>query len=773
MAEAFGVVASALAVTELSAKVIQLCGKYWGAVRHAKEDIDRVIKEVKSVKEVVDNLEILLKGTGGTKLSTSQKLRDALGECRSQLESLEGRLAPSSTRRLMNRFRINDLKWPFENEDVEKILQGLSRCTQSLTAALQIDQTGIVLEIDANVVTIDQNIVIGKLPIAEGAAFDSHAEEHNPTCLPNTRGQLLNDIYHWIEDSEAKPVFWLNGMAGTGKSTISRTLARHTYEKGQLGASFFFKRGEGGRGGASKFFTTITAQLVHQMPALTPHVKDAIDKSHNIFDKALEEQFKKLILEPLSKTHIPSSRAAALVIIIDALDECDPDQDVRQIIHILSGANSSASLRLRIFLTSRPELPIRLGFRQVEGKYQKLILHEIEESIVEHDLSVYFEYELARVKEKHNALRRDQQIPSVWPDRSEIQTLTTMAMPLFIFAATVCRFIGDQRNGYPDKKLRKVLEYQTKSLGSNLDATYLPVLDQLLTDLCDSDKDEVLRLFKHLVGPIVLLESPLSVSGLASLLGISQADIDSHLDLLHSVLNVPLSPSSPVRLFHLSFRDFLIDPSKRGKNPFWIDEKEAHKQLAADCIRLMSETLRRNICNLEWPGAVTDSVKPEIILDKLPLELQYACQYWTYHVQHADLTLHDDDQVHRFLQQHFLHWLEALSLIGKFSEGQQGFRELSSLLRSEGCSQLSLFIDQALQFMIKHFVKLNDAPLQSYYTPLARESEKSTLRASFHRDVPDWILIAKGHDKYVGSLAFSPDGTIIASRLGYNDCIFA
>lgn len=64
-------------------------------------------------------------------------------------------------------------------------------------------------------------------------------------------------------------------------------------------------------------------------------------------------------------------------------------------------------------------------------------------SIVKYDLSIYFENELATVKEKHNVLRRDRQLPSVWPDRLEIQTLTTMAMPLFIFAATVCRFISD------------------------------------------------------------------------------------------------------------------------------------------------------------------------------------------------------------------------------------------------------------------------------------------------------------------------------------------
>lgn len=140
MAEVFGVAASALAVIELSAKVVQLCLKYLEAVKHAKEDIDRIIKEVASLKEVADGLRALLDGPRATKLNTLQQLRDALGDCRSQLESLDGKLAPSNTRRFMRRVGLSSFKWPFENEEIEKILQGLARCTQTLTAALQIDQ---------------------------------------------------------------------------------------------------------------------------------------------------------------------------------------------------------------------------------------------------------------------------------------------------------------------------------------------------------------------------------------------------------------------------------------------------------------------------------------------------------------------------------------------------------------------------------------------------------------------------------------------------------
>jgi predicted alpha/beta-fold hydrolase len=112
------------------------------------------------------------------------------------------------------------------------------------------------------VLDIDQKITLDKLPVAEGASFDSHAEEHNPICLPDTRVNLLNTITKWAKNSNAKAVYWLNGMAGTGKSTISRTLARNFSDNGFLAASFFFKRGENNRGGVSKFFSTIINQLI-------------------------------------------------------------------------------------------------------------------------------------------------------------------------------------------------------------------------------------------------------------------------------------------------------------------------------------------------------------------------------------------------------------------------------------------------------------------------------------------------------------------------------
>jgi len=176
-------------------------------------------------------------------------------------------------------------------------------------------------------------------------------------------------------------------------------------------------------------------------------------------------------------------------------------------------------------------------------------------------------------------------------------------------------------------------------------------------------------MLRDVLGSIVVLFSPLSANSLTNLLHLSKEDIDQTLEDLHSILDIPDNQVRPIRLHHPSFRDFLLDQDRCSDPHFLVNEKQAHRGLADACMRLMSTTLRKDICALRRPGALTKDVEGTRVKKFLPPEVQYACIYWVRHIQKSGVQLYDDDQVHTFLQEHLLHWLEALSLVGKTSEG--------------------------------------------------------------------------------------------------------
>ena len=487
-------------------------------------------------------------------------------------------------------------------------------------------------------------------------------QEHDGKCLKNTRVELQHQIMEWAKDRNGKQIFWLSGMAGTGKSTIARTIAQSFADKGQLGASFFFKKGEGDRGNASKLFTTLAVDLMVHIPGLKSSIRKAIDAEPTIAEKALKDQFVKLIQQPFSEAKQTSLQHIELVVVIDALDECEREEDIRAILRLLEQTKDIKPVSLRVFLTSRPELPIRLGFKQMsDGTYRDLILHEVPRNTIERDIRLVLEYELAKIREQRS-------LNAPWPEERQIYILVNMAVPLFIFAATVCRFLGEAK-GNPRRRLNDILKYDAEEI-SKQDVTYLPVMNHLFSGYGEREKEKLSVEFQNIVESIVVLETPLSVISLAALLDLPKEDIRCRLDSLHSVLSIPTDERLPVRLLHLSFRGFLLDSPTREKSPFRVDGSEAHKKLATKCLQLMctSKGLKQNMCNLSSPGSFRSDIDKQLLDGALPAELRYACRYWAYHLQQSKWYICDEDQVHESLQEYVLYWLEAMNLIGEMSE---------------------------------------------------------------------------------------------------------
>ncbi|KAH8586332.1 putative WD-repeat protein [Bisporella sp. PMI_857] len=618
------------------------------------------------------------------------------------------------------------------------------------------------------------NSGLDRLPFAADAPFNSYNKQHAPTCLPDTRVDLLQEIYDWADAQDERCIFWLNGLAGTGKSTIARTIAYRYFDQKRLGASFFFSKGGGDVGHATKLFTSFAVQLACHVPQIQEFISDAVTEQNDIANQPLGDQWRQLVLRPLSRLE-SGSFLSSYVFIVDALDECDSEDDIRMILQLLTEVQKLKTVRIRVFLTSRPEIPIRHGFCHIpNAEHMDFVLHNISPVIVNHDISIFLEYNLEAIRQKLS-------LEAGWPGEQVIRRLVQNSSGLFIWAATACRFI---REGKKRQVIKDRLSSILQSNGpitepeKHLNGIYTTVLRHSIpTEFSDKEKEEFSSKLRHMLGSILVLFSPLSIYSLSTLLRISEEDIDETLEDLHAILDIPKSQIRPLHLHHPSFRDFLLNKDRCGDPKFWVDEKRAHQTLADDCIRLMSNSLKQDICGQGAPGTLVADVESSRIEQCLPPEVKYACLYWIQHLQKSDAQLHDNGQVHRFLQVHLLHWLEALGWMGKTSEGILAIISLEGIIPASKSSSLHAFVYDAKRFALSNRTVVEQAPLQLYCSALIFAPEESIVRGEFEKYVPPWIQTKPkvqvnwnatlqtltGHSESIWSVAFSPDSRQVVS----------
>ena len=517
-----------------------------------------------------------------------------------------------------------------------------------------------------------------RLPSAADASFNSYQKQHDPTCLENTRVDLLREIYKWAEGGDDRCIFWLNGLAGTGKSTIARTVSQKYFYQKRLGASFFFSRGGEDVGDATKFVTSIALQLASSIPGAAQHICDAAMERTDLTSLSLRGQWRQLILRPLSRLD-SGSFPSSYVIIVDALDECDSEDDIRIILQLFSETRTLKTVRLRVFLTSRPEIPIRyFSNYTLEDIYQNFMLHSIKRNIVNHDISIFVEYNL-------EVIRRECSLEASWPGTEAIKRLVQNANGLFIWAATACRFIREGRKQQVIKnRLSSILQINSSITEpeEQLNKIYITVLRQSIPlKFSNEEKEEFLSKLKSVLGSIVVLLSPLPIRSLSTLLYMLEDDVDNTIEHLHALLDISKDQFRPMYLYHHSFQDFLLDKDRCTDSNFWVDKKQAHQTLANSCIQLMSNSLRQDVCGQQVPSTLVDNVEYSQIEECLPLEVKYACLYWIQHLQASGSQLYDNDHVHQFLERHLLHWLEALGWIGKSFEGIRAICSLETQIQ--------------------------------------------------------------------------------------------
>jgi hypothetical protein len=450
-------------------------------------------------------------------------------------------------------------------------------------------------------------------------------------CFRGTRESLLRDIMNWFAADDERPVYWLKGLAGTGKTTVARSVAELAAKQGSLGATFFFSRTDTSRQNPLAVIPTLAYRLARWRLELRDPICAAVKVYPDIaYSDSVEEQGQHLLSEALSTLSLPVPR---VLIVLDALDECDKVNNVEggKLLPVLFDCLGSLPLTVKILVTSRDERSIRGMFatERTDHPMQVLASHaDIEAHIVEADIALYFTHELGRIgKDKGD---------DSWPSPEDVDKLVHRAGTLFVYAATVVKYIETRSDFYSYKDLlAQVLVGDLREAGE-LDWLYLQILMYASSYGTPGYSEEKRILVLEMVASLMLLQEPLSADAIAGL-------VDKPRDLVGRLESVLWkSDDGTVRLFHPSFADFVGDekrctnlsfPTKEPKVTgvsFLVLPEEHHHRLARRCLALMNRHLEHDIGELEKPLIRNNEIVA--LRGKIDLcaphihELRYACK---------------------------------------------------------------------------------------------------------------------------------------------------
>ena len=504
-----------------------------------------------------------------------------------------------------------------------------------------------------------ERVVLDNLPCAQKVEFQHGNRDH---CLKGTRRAILDEIELWTCDFDKPSVYWLNGLAGTGKSTIAQTIAERTFADGRLGASFFCSRDFEDRRNLQFIFPTIAAQLARRYAGFRLIFTPLVESNPKITHETLYNQMDKLIVQPLVKS------AISTVIVIDALDECEDDEPASAILSVL-GQFVNTIPEVKFFVTGRPEPRIRKSFRLplLAKATDVFVLHEVEPGQVNNDIRLFYKHTCSEIKSRELGLEN-------WPSEEQLDLLCERAAGLFVYAMATVRFI-DQKNRNPVKQLDRLIQSQeTGSEGKiklranmTLDSLYMSILHEAFGD---NDPEEDLKV-RSVLGAIVLAANPLSPPTIATILGFDPGDVSPLLSSVHSFLILPMDINQPIQSFHKSFPDFIVNPARCADPRFCVHPPDQHGDLLIGCLKLMNQKLERNMCKLP-DGVINTEVQDlkQRIEQHIDKALEYACRSWYKHLHDITSTqkLKITPVLHQFLEEKFLFWLEVLSVLGATRE---------------------------------------------------------------------------------------------------------
>jgi hypothetical protein len=479
-----------------------------------------------------------------------------------------------------------------------------------------------------------------------------------PGCLPGTRKQLLNEIMDWFSD-DGPSVYWLRGLAGTGKTAIARSVADLAEQQGLLGGSFFFSRTDTARQRPGAVLPTLAYQLAKWRSALRQPLCDAINSDREIADSMMQKQVECLFVQALSHTGSPVPRA---LLVVDALDECNTigGYEGGQLVPLLVECLGRVPFSLKVFITSRDEPSIRRMFESlpVQHVHQAALHVVVKEEMVDADIELYLYDRLCSIP---NAPQGPE-----WPPPAAITELTRRAKGLFVYAVTLTGYIqSDSVGDSPKALLEEVLSMSPANAQyhyQDLDALYLKVLERPTAG--GKNTAHLRQRIRDAAASVVLAQEPLSWSALSTLIDLPM----STLKVLSSVI-LEFSDGK-IRPFHASFRDFIINSERCTDPAYHVNAADHHERLSRRCFTVMNKALCYDICNLSQPGTPNNELPDleSVLQGVVPAELRYACMHWATHLSQARSSVDGlRNDLTKFCKEHLLHWFEVMSLISRLS----------------------------------------------------------------------------------------------------------
>ncbi|KAG8714715.1 hypothetical protein FRC09_017326, partial [Ceratobasidium sp. 395] len=532
--------------------------------------------------------------------------------------------------------------------EAEQDIDDLTRCYRRVEALFrQLHKSVAILSMWR---TTNDNLtytILAALNPAKTAIYDSDASQLGRRgCTQNTRQLVLRRLQDWASDPKGAKVYWMNGMAGTGKTTIAYSFCRILEASNQLAASFFCSRSLPECRDVTRITPTLASQLSRFCRSMTGVLSRVLENDPNTSNRGVMTQFEKLISEPMlqAKGRLPSGLP---VVVVDALDECSEYGDARLFLSAL--LRFAKDLPIKFFVTCRPDSTALTKLSDGgEIPYSLFHLHDIEESLVRADIETYLAEELKTM----------QATPT------QIQALADRSGALFIFAATAVRYIGLDKPSIDHQMRLDILLGVSLNPGSRayrpLDSLYTAILSAALEDddLEPWEKENI-RLLLHTV---VCAKEPLSLESLARLLRLATVNqAERAIVPLQSVLHMD-ERNGLVSTLHASFSDYMLTVERSGK--FFCDRSEHHELLSRRCFEVMQDMLRFNICGLE-SSYILDKDVPDLTsrIDRsIPPHLFYACRYWS---EHLTLAAEPDtlfDYISEFLCRQVLFWAEVMNL---------------------------------------------------------------------------------------------------------------